>query len=61
MTWLTFEQFCAIGKKCACCEKEAKWVARKDKPAYCDEHFPVEKHKLHKNINNINVNTLFTI
>jgi hypothetical protein len=38
--WMTLEQFLALGIKCFHCDKTAKWIASKDAPGYCDEHFP---------------------
>lgn len=49
MTWLTLEQFFALDKKCSRCDRQAKWVASLDSPAYCEEHFPyfdIEKSKI---------------
>lgn len=43
--FLTVEQFGAIGKKCSHCDKKADWVASKDSPSYCDEHFPYKDLK----------------
>jgi len=43
VTWLTLDQFFAIGKQCALCEKKANWISKidsKERPAYCDEHLP---------------------
>jgi len=40
MGWLTLDQFGALGKQCSQCDRPAQWLAHKDSPAYCDEHFP---------------------
>ena len=46
MTWLTYEQFMNLGKKCDKCDKPAKWLGfDRTWPVCCDDHYPYEEKK----------------
>ena len=45
MSILTIDQLAAIGKKCSYCDKPATWIAHRDSPSYCDDHFPYWEFK----------------